>query len=316
MNPPAAQDVFLCPITHELMRDPVVALDGHTYERDAITQWIATKKRSPLTNEQLQAALVIPNITLRAAMVAAESGSQLVALANNQPVLDIRAAVKAEVPTYYKIRGCCFAESEWFEANESLVARHLARLHNVDTKDERVQKQAKIISATVGKSLYVASNFEPDPTVRAAECVYIAWDQGKMFEAVMHADGAVTEFRRGEAETTLALQEHIMRVQVQGLLADATFSNVIPRVVVFVADADVFEGLHLGVRMEIRLVGIGVEHTRRIDAYIESGKYTWSPGWTVGPVLMTLNGFILCMITTPSDCLRIMMSGLAPELSF
>jgi len=30
---------FYCPITHEVMVDPVVAQDGHTYERQAIEEW-------------------------------------------------------------------------------------------------------------------------------------------------------------------------------------------------------------------------------------------------------------------------------------
>ena len=32
---------FTCSITHEIMWDPVVASDGHTYERAAIEQWLA-----------------------------------------------------------------------------------------------------------------------------------------------------------------------------------------------------------------------------------------------------------------------------------
>ena len=30
---------FLCPITQEVMTDPVLTSDGHTYERDAIEHW-------------------------------------------------------------------------------------------------------------------------------------------------------------------------------------------------------------------------------------------------------------------------------------
>ena len=30
---------FLCPITQEVMDDPVITSDGHTYERVAIEQW-------------------------------------------------------------------------------------------------------------------------------------------------------------------------------------------------------------------------------------------------------------------------------------
>jgi hypothetical protein len=37
---------FLCPITLELMRDPVVAKDGHTYERKAIEDWFEQSSRT------------------------------------------------------------------------------------------------------------------------------------------------------------------------------------------------------------------------------------------------------------------------------
>lgn len=45
--PPSA---FTCPITMELMTDPVVAADGHLYERGAIETWLKTHNTSPLTN--------------------------------------------------------------------------------------------------------------------------------------------------------------------------------------------------------------------------------------------------------------------------
>ena len=41
---------FLCPITLAVMRDPAAAADGHTYERSAITEWLAQRRSSPLTN--------------------------------------------------------------------------------------------------------------------------------------------------------------------------------------------------------------------------------------------------------------------------
>mmetsp|Transcript_775 Transcript_775/g.2014 ORF Transcript_775/g.2014 Transcript_775/m.2014 type:complete len:187 (-) Transcript_775:12-572(-) len=39
-----------CPLTRNIMCDPVVADDGETYERDAIEAWITAHGRSPLTN--------------------------------------------------------------------------------------------------------------------------------------------------------------------------------------------------------------------------------------------------------------------------
>lgn len=41
------RDEFLCPITHEIFKDPVVACDGHTYERSSIEKWLKTKNISP-----------------------------------------------------------------------------------------------------------------------------------------------------------------------------------------------------------------------------------------------------------------------------
>ena len=41
---------LICPITNELMVDPVLASDGYTYERDAILTWFSTKNTSPMTN--------------------------------------------------------------------------------------------------------------------------------------------------------------------------------------------------------------------------------------------------------------------------
>ncbi|EOD25208.1 hypothetical protein EMIHUDRAFT_206382, partial [Emiliania huxleyi CCMP1516] len=58
-------DDFICPITTEVMVDPVMAADGHSYERSAIERWLATKSTSPLTGEELEFTRLFPNHTLR-----------------------------------------------------------------------------------------------------------------------------------------------------------------------------------------------------------------------------------------------------------
>lgn len=57
-------DTFLCPITKEIMIDPMVASDGHSYEREAIETVLRTSKKSPMTREVLKSSLV-PNRALR-----------------------------------------------------------------------------------------------------------------------------------------------------------------------------------------------------------------------------------------------------------
>merc|ERR1712130_654037 len=44
---------FLCPITHQIMTDPVLICDGHSYERDAIQDWLIKHDKSPMTNSVL-----------------------------------------------------------------------------------------------------------------------------------------------------------------------------------------------------------------------------------------------------------------------
>ncbi|BES90673.1 WD domain, G-beta repeat [Nesidiocoris tenuis] len=57
---------FLCPITHQLMRDPVIAADGETYERSAIESWLATgRNSSPMTNVILDSTKLESNASLR-----------------------------------------------------------------------------------------------------------------------------------------------------------------------------------------------------------------------------------------------------------
>lgn len=56
---------FLCPITLDQMTDPVMCIDGHSYERAAITAWLNTNDTSPATNLHLKDKSLIPNIALR-----------------------------------------------------------------------------------------------------------------------------------------------------------------------------------------------------------------------------------------------------------
>eukprot|EP00049_Salpingoeca_infusionum_P019517 m.362248 g.362248 ORF g.362248 m.362248 type:complete len:356 (+) comp20252_c0_seq1:495-1562(+) len=56
---------FLCPITYELMAEPVVAPDGFTYEKAAICAWFQRNKTSPMTGADLASVAVHPNQVLK-----------------------------------------------------------------------------------------------------------------------------------------------------------------------------------------------------------------------------------------------------------
>ena len=54
-------EILVCPITQEVMVDPVLAADHHTYERQAIELWLRNQNRSPLTNQELPHKQLEPN---------------------------------------------------------------------------------------------------------------------------------------------------------------------------------------------------------------------------------------------------------------
>ena len=60
--------LFVCPITTDVMADPVFAADGFTYEREAIAGWLAVHATSPMTNLPLAHASLTPNNALRSSI--------------------------------------------------------------------------------------------------------------------------------------------------------------------------------------------------------------------------------------------------------
>jgi hypothetical protein len=44
---------FVCPITNDIMREPVIDADGHTYEWSAILHWLQMNPRSPITRRPM-----------------------------------------------------------------------------------------------------------------------------------------------------------------------------------------------------------------------------------------------------------------------
>lgn len=55
---------FICPITLLPMVDPVKLADGHSFERTAITAWLARSDINPSTGEVLEHKRLTPNLAL------------------------------------------------------------------------------------------------------------------------------------------------------------------------------------------------------------------------------------------------------------
>jgi hypothetical protein len=61
----AIPNAFCCPITHDIMIDPVTDCFGHTYERKAIEQWYLNNSKSPNTNLQVTNKNLVPNYAIK-----------------------------------------------------------------------------------------------------------------------------------------------------------------------------------------------------------------------------------------------------------
>lgn len=55
---------FICPITQEIMTEPMMAEDGHTYERSAISRWLKKHKTSPKAGSEMGKQLFV-NYTVK-----------------------------------------------------------------------------------------------------------------------------------------------------------------------------------------------------------------------------------------------------------
>jgi hypothetical protein len=69
-----------------LMDDPVVAADGHTYNREDIENWFKEHSTSPHTNEEFEDKILRPNISMRRQINAWREQHGLPALTFGQPV--------------------------------------------------------------------------------------------------------------------------------------------------------------------------------------------------------------------------------------
>lgn len=60
-----ADEHYLCPLTQEVMRDPVIDPEGNSYERSAIVDWLSRNPTSPMTRTPLHAGQLAPNRVLK-----------------------------------------------------------------------------------------------------------------------------------------------------------------------------------------------------------------------------------------------------------
>ncbi|KAL6893559.1 hypothetical protein ACP4OV_007657 [Aristida adscensionis] len=83
----AVPEHFLCPISSEIMRDPVILASGQTYDRRFIQEWLNAGNRTcPQTQQVLSNTILIPNHLVRSMIVqwCTENGVSLPPVENQE----------------------------------------------------------------------------------------------------------------------------------------------------------------------------------------------------------------------------------------
>ncbi|CAF0782550.1 unnamed protein product [Adineta steineri] len=106
---------LLCPLTLELFRDPVLAQDGHTYERVAIEEWIRKTGSSPLTRQPLCMEHLYPNLVVKKII---DNFEALTRNKKYQFILDVDVK-KAKGRPLFQTYGKSIFNAEWLPTNEN-----------------------------------------------------------------------------------------------------------------------------------------------------------------------------------------------------
>lgn len=100
---------FICPITQARFVHPVVAPSGHTFERQAIVEWLSNHTTCPITRQPLEVGDLVPNRALKSLMEEEEEKSKAPP-APPAPEPPSAPVVELEAPTITPVAGVgdCF----------------------------------------------------------------------------------------------------------------------------------------------------------------------------------------------------------------
>ena len=157
----ALEQDLCCPITLEVMRDPVVADDGHSYEREAIECWLIGNRTSPVTRRVMGTASLIPNHRLRTLIQDLQGNPT--GDAPRGPVANVLGAgARVESISYTAYRHALGRA----KAMHSLACRDLLRA-KAKAKNKRMKNQLQKAEMKAIQ-LYVRGELSNDPAVKAS----------------------------------------------------------------------------------------------------------------------------------------------------
>ena len=77
---------FICPITREVFKNPVIIDDGNTYEKEAILKYLDDHDISPITRQPVNKSICIPNRAIKSTIENAHQNNILFEIPTNKSV--------------------------------------------------------------------------------------------------------------------------------------------------------------------------------------------------------------------------------------
>jgi len=134
---------YMCPITTEIMEDPVILADGRSYERSAIVRWLTTSKRSPMTGETLEHSTVLPNINLKA-LIEDWKDTHTVAAAVREEETAMQELPRSDFAAFRSRLQAAFQEQEDGIGGVTLVVERVQLVYNNDLTSRFQRKRAEL----------------------------------------------------------------------------------------------------------------------------------------------------------------------------
>ncbi|ERN13346.1 hypothetical protein AMTRI_Chr09g21620 [Amborella trichopoda] len=148
---------FYCPITQDVMVDPVEISSGQTFERSAIEKWFATENKiCPVTKTPVTGELR-PNITLRKSIEEWKDRNTMITIASMKPKLGSHDEQEV-LDTLLELHSLCEERDvhrEWIVMEDyiPLLLRFLGRNRSGNNK-KLIRKQALTILCCLAKDSY------------------------------------------------------------------------------------------------------------------------------------------------------------------
>lgn len=105
-------ETMTCPITQQIMNNPVIGSDGNTYEKEAIVRWLSQKQTSPLTNEVMYESSLKVNPSIQHLVDQYKAGNLSSSLINTETQSKVNSKIvskfipKIESKMYKKDNDC------------------------------------------------------------------------------------------------------------------------------------------------------------------------------------------------------------------